>query len=216
MIDWAQAHTASSLYSCLAAHAAVERCDGILRRRLGAKCSGVFATEIVTKHELTEGLETGALTPHSRWNGLDEDELVAKGYRILTRAQGAGVDMFIKETGSLQVFLQGHPEYDADTLAREYRRDASRFLAGERPDPPALPANYYAPELASRLLAWLEQATQSPSGGAAASFPEEAIVFRNAPWRTTSRKLYRNWLRSVASRKGAVDQLSLAAARWGG
>ncbi len=63
-----------------------------------------------------------------------------KGYLTLTRAPGAGVDMFVKEWLALQVFLQGHPEYDADTLAREYRRDVGRFLAGERADAPAPPA----------------------------------------------------------------------------
>ena len=216
VIDWAEAQTVSSLYSCLAAHAAVEHRDGIHRRRLAGKCSGVFVTEVVTSHELTEGFGPGAEAPHSRFNGLDEGELAANGYRTLTRARGAGVDMFVKEAGSLQVFLQGHPEYDGDTLAREYRRDVGRFLSGERADAPALPTNYYSPELASRLLAWLEEAVRAPSAGAVGSFPQEAIVGRDAPWRATSGKLYRNWLRTVASRKGAVDQFSLAVARWGG
>jgi homoserine O-succinyltransferase len=171
---------------------------------------------VVTSHELTEGFGMGEQAPHSRLNGLDEGELAAKGYRTLTRALGAGVDIFVKEAGSLQVFLQGHPEYDGDTLAREYRRDVGRFLTGQRADIPALPTNYYSPELASRLLAWLSEAMQAPSADAAASFPVEAIACRDAPWRATSRKLYRNWLRTVANRKGAIEQISLAVARWGG
>ena len=33
--------------------------------------------------------------------------------------------------GSQFVFLQGHPEYDANSLAREYRRDMDRYMRGE-------------------------------------------------------------------------------------
>ena len=132
LFDWAEARTFSTVLSCLAAHASVLHRDGIVRRRLAAKCSGVFATQVVGQHEIVEGFGSTSFTPHSRWNGLDEDELAAKGYLTLTRSDRAGVDIFVKEAGSLQVFLQGHPEYDADTLAREYRRDLLRFLRGRR------------------------------------------------------------------------------------
>ena len=118
LFDWAEARTLSTVLSCLAAHASVLHHDGIVRRGLAAKCSGVFATEVVGRHEIVDGFGSTSSTPHSRWNGLDEDELAAKGYLTLTRSDRAGVDIFVKEAGSLQVFLQGHPEYDADTLAR--------------------------------------------------------------------------------------------------
>ena len=45
LFDWAEARTFSTVLSCLAAHASVLHRDGIVRRRLAAKCSGVFATE---------------------------------------------------------------------------------------------------------------------------------------------------------------------------
>jgi len=66
LFDWSRARTVSTLLSCLAAHAAVLHRDGIQRRRLAAKCSGVFATEIVARHELVEGLGPASSTPHSR------------------------------------------------------------------------------------------------------------------------------------------------------
>src|SRR4029077_5803018 len=37
LLEWADAHTASSIWSCLAAHAAVEHFDGIGRRRLAGE-----------------------------------------------------------------------------------------------------------------------------------------------------------------------------------
>jgi homoserine O-succinyltransferase len=39
MIDWAQTNTRSTIWSCLAAHAAVLHLDGIERQRLNTKCS---------------------------------------------------------------------------------------------------------------------------------------------------------------------------------
>ena len=70
--------------------------------------------------------------PHSRGNDLAERDLKAAGYRILTRAPVAGVDMFARQEGSFHLFFQGHPEYEPATLLREYRRDIGRFLRGER------------------------------------------------------------------------------------
>ena len=156
LFDWAEARTLSTVLSCLAAHASVLHRDGIVRRRLAAKCSGVFATELVARHEIVEGFGPANSTPHSRWNGLDEDELAAKGYLTLTRSDRAGVDMFVRDGLSLQVFLQGHPEYDADTLAREYRRDLLRFLRGAASAPPQIPHDYFPPPLAELLAAFAE------------------------------------------------------------
>jgi homoserine O-succinyltransferase len=101
----------------------VLRRDKIVRRRQPIKLPGVFEAEAVASHELVEGFGARTSIPHSRYNGLDEGELAAKGYVMLTRSREGGVDMFVLEEESLSVFLQGHPEYDADTLAREYRRD---------------------------------------------------------------------------------------------
>src|SRR5437763_6144741 len=44
IIDWAKTGTISTIWSCLAAHAAVLYLDGIERKRFAKKCSGVFAS----------------------------------------------------------------------------------------------------------------------------------------------------------------------------
>ena len=209
LFDWAEARTFSTVLSCLAAHASVLHRDGIVRRRLAAKCSGVFATEVVGRHEIVAGFAPSAATPHSRWNGLDEDELTAKGYLTLTRSECAGVDIFVKQGLSLAVFLQGHPEYDGDTLAREYRRDLLRFLRGAAGAPPQIPHDYFPPPLAEHLAALAERATASPN------FPPEALAMTSARWRGASVLLFRNWLASIARRKSALSPPS-SAARWGG
>ena len=185
IFDWAEGGPVSALFSCLAAHAAVLRRDGVARRRLPTKLSGVFTADVVAAHELVEGFASRIATPHSRLNGLDEAELAAKGYRTLTRLAEAGPDIFVKEAAGLLVFLQGHPEYDADTLAREYRRDMQRFLSGTTSMPPAAPSNY------------------------------DITASGEAPWRSSARLLFGNWLGLIARRKAAASP-SRAAARWGG
>ena len=135
LVAWARSGgVVSAIYSCLAAHAAVRISDGVRRRPLGGKLTGVYPAEIVRAHELTAGLRA-PLTPHSRYNGLEEQELESNGYVVLTRSAKGGVETFVKEGAVLEAFWQGHPEYEADTLARELRRDLQRFLAGDAARP---------------------------------------------------------------------------------
>src|SRR5262249_34994245 len=119
LVDWAREHTSSTIWSCLAAHAAVLHADGIARRTLKEKRSGVFDCHRAMAHPMTEHFPLPLWVPHSRYNDLPERALAASGYSILTRSETAGVDAFAKLDGSFFLFFQGHPEYDADTLLRE-------------------------------------------------------------------------------------------------
>jgi homoserine O-succinyltransferase len=51
---------------------------------------------------------------------------------MLSVSKGAGVDVFASKQPSRFIFLQGHPEYEALTLQREYARDVRSYLAGEQ------------------------------------------------------------------------------------
>ena len=52
LVDWAQDHTFATIWSCLAAHAATLHIDGITRRRLPKKLSGVFGC-VKAKHPVS-------------------------------------------------------------------------------------------------------------------------------------------------------------------
>jgi homoserine O-succinyltransferase/O-acetyltransferase len=218
VIDWAEANTISAILSCLAAHAGVEHLSGVARRRLTKKCSGVFAFERVGADRLTEGAHERWLAPHSRYNGLDEAELIRAGYAVLTRSPRVGVDMFVKQMRSLFVFLQGHPEYEGDTLAREYRRDLGRFLGGEIAALPDIPEGYFSAQAERALASFRDQARAAGRPDAMAAFPDIALRGQtDAPWRSSTDLLYRNWLGLVAERKvEAAQRTSSLAARWGG
>jgi homoserine O-succinyltransferase/O-acetyltransferase len=216
LFDLARARTRSTVFSCLAAHAAVLHWDGVARLRMARKLSGVYTARVVERHRLIEDFPAEIATPHSRYNGLDETALAENGYATLVRSAEAGAHLFVKEAGSLLIFLQGHPEYDADTLAREFRRDLTRFLNGERPAPPDLPENYFAAPLRGELEALVALARRGPSPELVARFPVAALTeASDAHWRGHSVRLYRNWLALVAERKAALRP-PFAAARWGG
>jgi homoserine O-succinyltransferase len=218
LIDWAESNTVSTILSCLAAHVGVQHLDGIARQPLAAKCSGIFAFETVARHKLVSDLASGVVAPHSRRNGLSRQELARQDYQTLTYDSEIGVDIFIKQKQSLLVFLQGHPEYEADSLAREYRRDMNRFLRGERDALPGIPAGYFPAAVERSHATFAERARLERRPELMAEFPDAGVAgLDKAPWRKSAIQLYRNWLEIVAERKEALlDDAPVAVARWGG
>jgi len=206
LIDWAEAKTISTLWSCLAAHAAVLHLDGINRQPLKEKCAGVFLCEQVADDPLVQGLSNMVRMPHSRRNALSAGDLVARGYHLLTHSREAGADLFVRRGRSLSVFFQGHPEYDADGLLKEYCRDVGRHLRGELDEPPLLPTGYFDThtETAFRVLA--AQARRDPNPALAARCFQIASEFRPPqPWRPHAEVIFRNWLGQIAVTKAARD-----------
>jgi homoserine O-succinyltransferase len=205
VIDYAAAETISSVFSCLAAHAAVLHLDGIARQRLAVKRFGVYEQEVTAAHALTKDLGARLRTPHSRWNDLPEARLVEAGYTILSRSAEAGVDGFMRAQRSLLLLFQGHPEYEERTLLKEYQRDVGRYLAGEYTRYPAPPAGYLARE-ALDMIADFEQGVRSGRYAEPASaFPFTAVAgtLRNT-WTASAVAVYRNWLDYLASRRPKV------------
>ncbi len=202
LIDWAASHTASTVFSCLAAHAAVLHEAGVRRAPLARKLSGVFEVS-AEPHPLTADAGRPRLVPHSRWNDLDAAALKAAGYHVLSRSPEVGVDAFMRDGKSLFLFLQGHPEYDAEALMREYRRDLRRFLLGERASHPDLPVGYFDADVEAKLAALAAETARSPS---LTALSECARIVRQGPpaarWTHSSAALYRNWLTLVAERVG--------------
>lgn len=218
LIDWADSNTVSTILSCLAAHAGVLRLDGIAREPLPAKCSGIFAFETAPRNKLVSGLGGAMLTPHSRRNGLDGKKLIREDYQILAHHPEIGVDIFTKQRDSLFVFLQGHPEYEDDSLAREYRRDMNRYLRREREALPAIPVDYFPEQVERALAVFAERARLERRPELMTAFPDAgALGPGNAPWRQSAIRLYRNWLDIIVERKAALtENAPIAVARWGG
>jgi homoserine O-succinyltransferase/O-acetyltransferase len=202
VIDWARHNTASTVWSCLAAHAAVLQSDGIERRAFKRKLSGLFECRPIAPHPMLRGAPLPLVVPHSRCNDLPEAALKACGYRIITRSAEAGVDIFARQDQSLHLFLQGHPEYEPDTLLREYRRDVGRYLRGERGHYPAAPQGYFDHDATELANAFRKRALADRRGELARSFPKRALETGiAASWRPTAIAIYENWFDYLKGRK---------------
>jgi homoserine O-succinyltransferase len=202
LVDWAEEHTISTIWSCLAAHAAAQHLDGIERQPLDGKLFGVFKCDRASDHPLVDCGPPRWCVPHSRYNELPEQALMRAGYRILTRSPEVGADMFIKQRKSLFLFLQGHPEYDSTALFGEYRRDIRRFLDGDSDCYPELPRGYFNRDTTEAMLAFRERALRQRDIALLPSFPAAAAGRQlAAPWRSAATRLYANWLSYLVERR---------------
>jgi homoserine O-succinyltransferase/O-acetyltransferase len=211
VVDWARDYTASTIWSCLAAHAAVLHTDGIERRALPKKQFGVFDCRLAADHPMTQHFPEPLWVPHSRYNDLPEEALLSAGYKILTRSAVAGVDAFAKQDGSFFLYFQGHPEYDGDSLFREYRRDVTRFFNGERESYPGLPENYFDDVATALAETFEERAVAHRRGEFAAEFPSRALEtgLQNS-WRPAALGVYEKWVEFLSARKAERRTASIA------
>jgi homoserine O-succinyltransferase/O-acetyltransferase len=198
IIDWAKANTRSAIWSCLAAHAAVLHLDGIERHRLGSKCSGIYDCAKQSDEWLTNGIMSPLRIAHSRLNEIRERDLLAHGYRVLTTSQAAGIDIFAKSFGSEFLFFQGHPEYDAESLQREYLRDITRFLSGERDSYPAFPVGYFDPATEAKLANYEKHARRDRKMPLGIELPSLALR-QDLSAGTAAVAILRNWIGYLAN-----------------
>jgi homoserine O-succinyltransferase len=131
--------------------------------------------------------------PHSRFNDLREDDLVANDFRILSRSPEAGADLFVRQRHSLSIYLQGHPEYDAAALFREYRRDIRAFVARETDRYPAMPRGYFDDRTAAELNEFRCRAMRDRNTHVVLNFPDAESKLRDG-WHPPAVRLYKNWL----------------------
>ena len=203
LVEWAEQNTSSAVWSCLAAHAAVLYMDGIRRCRFSEKRFGIFEHLPVGDHFLTAGAPSRLRIPHSRWNDLQEDELKAADYAIVTRSEDGCVDAFVKRRKSLFVFFQGHPEYEAETLLLEYRRDIKRFLRRESDVYPPVPNGYSNPAWTDFQRRALSDRREELIGAFPGALASGGIA---NTWRKDAVRIYHNWLLYLVEQKGRTIQ----------
>lgn len=138
IMDWSRTHVTSTLHICWAAQAALYHYYGIKKVPLPEKLFGVYEHMADYKKSiLLRGFDDVFMAPHSRHTTvLREDIEAASDLKILASSPLAGVYIISTDKGR-QIFVTGHPEYDTDTLKKEYLRDKA---AGERIQ---IPRNYF-------------------------------------------------------------------------
>jgi homoserine O-succinyltransferase len=195
LLEWARTHIASSIWSCLAAHAAALALYGVRRQRLPEKCFGVFEHEIQADHFLLRGVGPKLPTPHSRWNELPVEKLQAAGFGILSLSSLTGADLFVCPGPGLLVCFQGHPEYDELALLKEHRRDVGRYLRAETTAWPTLPQGVFAAPGVAALANYRAATQKARDPALLAHFPMAQLAAGvHARWRPAGVAIYRNWL----------------------
>jgi homoserine O-succinyltransferase/O-acetyltransferase len=212
VLDWAESNTTSTILSCLAAHSGVLHSDGIKRNPLTDKQFGVFDFAKTATHQLTANIESIRF-PHSRWNEVRSNDLTACGYSVLTHSTEGGVDTFIKKKSkSLFVHFQGHPEYSAQTLLKEYRRDIKRYLRQERETYPNMPKGYFNEKSAGLLNNFRDAVIADRREEMMEGFPDSCIASAlRKTWQPSAKSIYQNWLQYVAAKKSEIPAFPAAA-----
>lgn len=138
IIDWSRTHVYSTLFICWGAQAGLYRRYGVEKHALDSKVFGVFMHDVcVAACPLFRGFNDRFEAPHSRHTEVREDEVRAKtDLGILSTSPEAGLYICASRDGR-EIYVTGHSEYDAGSLATEYFRDVAKGL------PIDVPRNYF-------------------------------------------------------------------------
>lgn len=138
IMEWSKSHVHSTLHICWGAQAALHYHYGLQKVRLPQKMFGVFPHTLVDKSvPLLRGFDEIYWMPHSRHTEIPAADIRATGkLYILSSSPIAGVNIVSNHNGR-QIFIFGHSEYEANTLADEYFRDLDKGL------PIQLPYHYF-------------------------------------------------------------------------
>ncbi len=140
LMDWSLEHVFSTLYVCWGAQAGLYHHYGVKKYPVGEKVFGVFEHRVLApRHRVLSGFDEVFPAPHSRHTEVRAADIeAADGLELLAVSDEAGVYLAASTDGR-RLFVTGHPEYDRDTLASEYRRDVDRGL-------PIAPPRHYFPD----------------------------------------------------------------------
>ncbi|KAB2338210.1 homoserine O-succinyltransferase [Cytobacillus depressus] len=129
IMDWTKSHVTSTLHICWGGQAALFHHFGIQKYELTRKCSGVFTHQIHDRSEkLLRGFDDSFLAPHSRNTDIFIEKV--KNHptlKLLSASEEAGPFILSANNGK-QIMITGHLEYEAETLAEEYKRDIQKGL----------------------------------------------------------------------------------------
>jgi len=138
IMQWSSANVYCTLHICWGAQAGLYYHYGIPKHNLPKKLFGVYEHTIrKPTSPFFRGFDDMFPAPHSRYTEvLESDILAVPSLELLSLSKQAGV-FAVKTEDSRRFFITGHPEYDADTLKKEYLRDVSLGLDI------AVPENYF-------------------------------------------------------------------------
>lgn len=138
IMEWSNTNVHSVFHVCWGAQAGLYYHYGVPKHLLEEKCFGVFPNRLLkSSSPLVRGFNDVSWMPHSRHTEVRYEDIVAnQNLEVISYSDECGVSI-AKSVDSRHFFVFGHPEYDRDTLKKEYDRDVAAGL------PIKVPAHYY-------------------------------------------------------------------------
>ena len=138
IMEWSKTHVHSTFHICWGAQAGLYYHFGIRKYPLPEKLSGIYPHTADYKNSmLLRGFDDVFPVPQSRHTTVRREDIEkVPALKILASSEEGGVYAVSTKNGK-QIFITGHSEYDANTLADEYYRDLDQ---GKNPH---LPVNYF-------------------------------------------------------------------------
>ena len=200
VFEWAKDNVTSILCSCLATHALIQYCHGIVRTHHVDKRWGVFSHHVIDRsHPLVSNINTRFDVIHSRYNSVFRKDLERVGLSVLVESQDVGVHLAVSQDRFRMIFFQGHPEYDVVSLLKEYKREIHAWFYAKHDNYPPYPENYFTPQAIEILEDYSKEIHQARlKGEEIPEFPEaEVIKYLDNTWRDTAKALFNNWLGQI-------------------
>lgn len=138
IMEYSKSNVFSTLHICWGAQAGLYYHYGINKHELPSKLFGVYKHKLKDKKsELTRGFDEEFYAPHSRHTQVEKaDILKIPELKILAESDDTGAHI-ISTKDKRRIFVQGHAEYDRETLKLEYDRDIRKGLRID------VPKNYF-------------------------------------------------------------------------
>jgi homoserine O-succinyltransferase len=138
IMQWSLTNVFSTFHICWGAQAGLYYHYGVNKFKMDKKVFGVFEHICRVKYsKLLRGIDDVFFVPHSRHTEVCvKDVSDVPELEVLVDSPEAGLYLAASKDGK-QIYVTGHPEYDALTLANEYHRDINKGLAID------VPKNYF-------------------------------------------------------------------------
>lgn len=138
IMEWSKTNVTSTLHICWGAQAGLYYHYGVEKELLPKKLSGIYSHKIKKKNvKLLRGFDDEFVAPHSRYTKSVSSQIkYNERLDVLAESKEAGELLIASKDGKM-LFITGHVEYDANTLATEYFRDVDKGLN------PEVPENYF-------------------------------------------------------------------------
>lgn len=138
LMDYTKKSVFSTIHICWGAQAGLYHHYGIQKHLLEKKLFGVFPHTVINdSSDLVRGFDDLFYVPQSRYSQVDNADVEAVDeLTVIANSEESGAQLITTENGRW-IFLQGHWEYDKDTLRLEYERDVAKGLDID------IPVNYF-------------------------------------------------------------------------